>query len=215
MSITIHAFPPSPRAFKVMAVAHHVGADCTIAMCDLVKGEQRAEGFAAINPNRKIPVLQEDDFTLWESNAIIEYLAATHPQAGLMPSEPRARADVLRWMFWEATTWGPACATLAFQRLVKPLLGLGGPDPAVVEQGERDFHAAASILDAHLKGRDYLSGDRLTLADFAVGAVLTLAVPAQYPLDPYGEIRRWAAGLAKLPAWRAAFAEHQPSAQAA
>jgi glutathione S-transferase len=210
MTIKLHAFPHSPRAFKVLAVAHHLGADYEFQFCDLTKGATRAPGFEALNPNQKMPVLEDGAFKLWESNAIIQYLAEQHPAAELIPADVKARADVARWMFWESTTWDPACAILAFERGVKPLLGLGQPDPAEIERGLRAFNAAAAILDAHLKGRAFISGDRLSLADFAVAADLILEPFVQLPLAPYAEIRRWGAAMAELPAWNAVRAMQRP-----
>ncbi|HYD89383.1 MAG TPA: glutathione S-transferase family protein [Vitreimonas sp.] len=202
----LHVFPHSPRAFKVLAVAHHLGLDYEFCFCDLTKGATRAPEFAALNPNQKMPVLEEGAFKLWESNAIIQYLAEKNPEAGLIPADAKARADMAQWMFWESTTWDRACAILAFERGVKRVLGLGEPDAAEVERGLSAFHAAASILDAHLKGRRFVSGDRLTLADFAVAADLILEPFVQLPLEPYAEIRRWGAAMAQLPGWQAALA---------
>lgn len=213
MSLKLHVFPLSPRAFKVLAVAEHLVVPYEFCLCDLSKGDQKSAAFTAINPNQKMPALEEDGFKLWESNAIIQYLAGKKPGV-LMPTDERARADVMRWMFWESTTWDRACAILAFERLVKGLFGLGAPDPVEVEKGERLFHFAAGVLDSHLKGRDTISGDALSLADFSIAAALILTEPAQLPLEPYAEIRRWGARMAELPAWRAVRAMQQPAAAA-
>jgi glutathione S-transferase len=211
----IHAFPPSPRAFKVLLVANHLGADYEFCFCDLTKGAQKSDAHTLLNPNQKMPVLEDGDFKLWESNAIIQYLAAKSPGAGLIPNDEKARADVMRWMFWESTTWDPAIATLAFERVVKGRFGGGPADPLEVEKGLLKFNRAAAILNAHLKGRDFISGDRLSLADFAVAADLTMAEAALLPLEPYREIQRWSARLAELPAWKAARAMQQAPAAAA
>lgn len=202
MSLRLHVFPPSPRAFKVLVVAHHLGIDYEFVLCDLTKGDQKSAAYAALNPNQRMPSLEDGDFRLWESNAIIQYLAAKKPEGGLLPADERARADVARWQFWESTTWDPACAILVFERAVKRFFGGGAPDPVEVEKGLQRFHRAAKVLDAHLRGRIYACCDRLTLADFALAADLTMAEPAQLPLEDYGEIRRWAGRLADLPAWQ-------------
>lgn len=202
MSLRLHAFPPSPRAFKTLVVAHHLGIDYELVLCDLTKGDQKSASYSALNPNQKMPSLEDGGFTLWESNAIIQYLATKKPEAGLLPADERGRADVARWQFWESTTWDPACAILVYERAVKRFFGGGAPDPVEVEKGLQRFHRAAGVLDAHLKGRSYVCGDRLTLADFAVGADLTMAEAAQLPLENYGEIRRWSGMLAGLPAWK-------------
>lgn len=202
MSLRLHVFPPSPRAFKVLVVAHHLGIEYEFVLCDLTKGDQKSAAYAAVNPNQRMPSLEDGDFRLWESNAIVQYLAAKKPERGLLPADERARADVARWQFWESTTWDPGCAILVFERAVKRFFGGGAPDPVEVEKGLQRFHRAAKVLDAHLRGRTYVCCDRLTLADFALAADLTMAEPAQLPLEDYGEIRRWAGRLAELPAWQ-------------
>ena len=61
MSIELYVFPPSPRAFKVMAVANHLGLDCTLRIVDLTKGEQNTPQYAALNPNMRMPTLKDGD----------------------------------------------------------------------------------------------------------------------------------------------------------
>jgi glutathione S-transferase len=202
MSLKLHVFPPSPRAFKVLVVAHHLGLPYELAFCDLTKGDQKSAAYTALNPNQRMPSLEDGDFKLWESNAIIQYLAATKPEGGLLPADEAGRADVARWQFWESTTWDPACAILVYERAVKRFFGGGAPDAVEVEKGLQKFHRAAKVLDAHLRGRAYVCGNRLTLADFALAADVTMAEPAQLPLEGYAEIRRWAGILADLPAWQ-------------
>jgi glutathione S-transferase len=206
MTLKIHAFPASPRAFKVLAFAAHIGVPYEFVLCDLTKGAQRAPEFTALNLNQRMPVLEEDGWSLWESNAIVQYLSDKKPEAGLIPAGARGRADVNRWMFWESAHFDQACAILIFERFVKGLFGRGAPDPVEVEKGLAQFNRAAQVLDAHLKGRKFLCGDALTAADFAVGAPLIMAEPAQFPLEAYGEIRRWYAQLAALPGWQKALA---------
>jgi glutathione S-transferase len=200
--MNLHVFPPSPRAFKVMAVAAQLDLDCRIRIVDLTKGEQNSPEFAALNPNKRMPVLEDDGFVLWESNAIMQYLAAKKPESGLLPSDARGRADVTRWQCWDLAHWDPACAMLIYERLVKKLFGLGEPDLAEIAKGEERFHRCADVLDRHLKGRRFVSGDALTVADFSIGAPLNVAQPAQIPFERYGEIVRWFATLSELPAWR-------------
>src|SRR5262249_49589919 len=98
--IKLHVAPPSPRPFKVLAVARHLGLDFELCPVDLLNGAHLRPEFAALNPNRKMPVLEDDGFVLWESNAITQYLASKKPESGLLPSDPRKRADVSRWQFW-------------------------------------------------------------------------------------------------------------------
>src|SRR5262249_7210021 len=136
--LKLHVAPPSPRAFTVLAVARHLGIEFELCPVDLLNGAQRRPEFTRLNPNQMMPVLEEDGFVLWESNAIAQYLAAKKPDGGLLPSDPRGRADVARWQLWDGAHWDPACATLVFERLLKKLFGQGDPTPSQVEKGEAE-----------------------------------------------------------------------------
>ena len=202
MTIELFVFPPSPRAFKVMAVANHLGLDWTLRMVDFSKGDHQTPEYAALNPNRRMPTLRDGDFVLWESNAIAQYLAQKKPESGLFPSDERKRLDITRWQFWDLAHWDPACAVFANEYVVKPRLLKMEADPAEVAKGAEKFHRAAKVLDGQLAGRPFISGESLTLADFSIGSAMNFAAIAHYPLEPYGEIRRWHATLAALPAWQ-------------
>ena len=203
MTIELYAFPPSPRSFKVMAVANHLGLDWTLRVVDLTKGEQKVPQFAALNPNMRTPTLRDGDFVLWESNAINQYLALRRPESGLFPADERARLDVVRWQCWELAHWDPACAVFIFENLVKPVvLKSGEPDPAAIAKGTESFHRAAQVLDGQLKGKKFVTGDTLTVADFSLGAPLNLADMARLPVESYVEIKRWYGTLRALPAWQ-------------
>ena len=203
MTIEIYAFPPSPRAFIVMAVANHLGLDWTLHAIDLLKGDQKTPHYAAINPNMRMPTLKDGDYVLWESNAIAQYLALKKPESGLLPLDERARLDVTRWQFWDLAHWHPACAVFAVEYLIKPRLrGINEPDMAAVAKGTEEFNRAAKVLDGQLKGKRFITGDTLTVADFSIGAAMNLAEMARYPVAPYGEIKRWYASLCALPAWQ-------------
>jgi glutathione S-transferase len=208
MSIELYVFPPSPRAFKVLAVAKHLGLDVTLHNVNLVKGEQKAPSYAAINPNMRVPSLKDGDFVLWEANAIVQYLAARKPETGLLPSDERGRLDVTRWQFWDLAHWDPACATFIFEYVAKPLVrGPTEPDAAALAKGAESFHRAATVLDGHLRGRKFVTGETLTVADFSIGAALNYAEMAHLPIAPYAEIKRWYTTLSALPAWQQTLAQ--------
>ncbi|HEY1544671.1 MAG TPA: glutathione S-transferase family protein [Xanthobacteraceae bacterium] len=215
MTIEIFAFPPSPRAFKAIALANHLGLDVTVRPLDFSKGEHKTPEYAALNPNMMMPTLRDGDYVLWEANAIMQYLAGRKPQSGLLPGDERGRLDVTRWQFWDLAHWDPAVETLLLENFVKPILmGAGAPDAVAIAKGTEQFHRAAAVLDGQLKGRKYVTRDMLTLADFALGAPLNYAAEGRFPLDSYPEIRRWHASLMMLPAWQKTIAE-SPLAQRA
>jgi glutathione S-transferase len=212
----LYVFPPSPRAFKVMVVANHLGIETRLHIVDLVKGDQKTAEFAALNPNMRMPVLKDGDYVLWESNAIQQYLALRKPEIGLFPGDERKRLDVTRWQFWDLAHWDPACAIYLFENVVKAVvLKSGEPDPTALARGAELFHRAAKVLDGHLKGKRFVTGENLTIADFSLGAPLNYSDMARLPLDSYSEIRRWHAGLCGLPAWSKTFRDSVPTAAAA
>src|SRR6201999_2627006 len=150
MTLKIHAFSASPRAYQALSYAAHIGVAYEFVLCALTKGAQKTPEFTALNRNQRMPVLEEDGWSLWESNAIVQYLA---DKAGAMPADAHVRADVNRWMFWESAHWDQACAILIFENFVKAMFGRGAPDLVEVEKGLAQFDRAAQVLDAHLKGR--------------------------------------------------------------
>ena len=185
MTIELYVFPPSPRAFKVMAIANHLGIDTTLHIVDLVKGDHKTPEYAALNPNMRVPTLKDGDYVLWESNAIGQYLASKKPEGGLFPADERARLDVTRWQFWDLAHWDPACAVFIFEHVVKPVvLKNGEPDAAAIAKAAESFHRAAKVLDGQLKGKKFVTGDTLTLADFSLGAPMNLADMARFPIEP-------------------------------
>src|SRR5215470_6583672 len=125
----LHVTPPSPNAIKVLAVRGLLGLDAEIKFVDLRNGENHTAAFAALNPNRKMPVMEDDGFVLWESNAIIQYLAGKKPGTALWPSDAKRQADVGGWQCWELAHGGPACGAVVVERFGEEVFGQGAPDP--------------------------------------------------------------------------------------
>jgi glutathione S-transferase len=92
---------------------------------------------------------------------------------------------------------------MIFENVIKKFFNLGEPDAQEIAKGEERFHRFAQVLEGHLKGREWLVGNSMTLADFSVGSFLGLAEPAQYPMTTYMEIPRWYRNIQQLPAWKA------------
>lgn len=213
----IYAFPMSPRSFKVLVVANHLGLDYELEVINLQKGEQMQPRIIALHPDHRLPILEDDGYVLWESNAILQYLAAKKPEAGLLPlHDLKGGLGVTRWLFWENAHWDSACATLVFENFVKPMVGGGEPNAAEIARGEKNFARCADVLEGQLEKHRFLTGDHLTIADFALGSSLVLAEAAHYPLQSHKAIRRWHAELSALPAWQqTAAAARPPEASAA
>jgi glutathione S-transferase len=202
MSLKLHVFPVSPRAFKVLSVAAYLRLEHEVCVIDMPKGEHKSAAFTAMNPNQRMPVMDDNGFVLWESNAIMQHLAAKRPESGLLPADPAKRALVNQWQFWDMAHWDPACAALIFENLVKGLFRNLPPDPVKVAEGLENFQRVAKILDDHLAARRFVVGDTVTLADFSLGACLNMSQSARLPVESCSNIAAWYARLTDLPGWR-------------
>jgi glutathione S-transferase len=151
----LHTVPGSPNGRKVEAVIFHLGLDVEIRNHDLFNGELRGSDYLAINSNAKVPTLVEGDFKLWESAAIMQYLADKAGGSKLFPRNSRSRADITRWQSWEGLYFNAALGTLAFETVAKPRHNAGPPDTALVEQACATLSRFAPVLDAHMDGRKY------------------------------------------------------------
>ncbi|MGF1563452.1 MAG: glutathione S-transferase family protein [Geminicoccaceae bacterium] len=122
-------------------------------------GGLTSDAYQALNPNGVIPTVVEDGFVLWESNAIVRYIAARYGAGSLWPDDPVYRADVDRWMDWSTSTLLPVLKD------ARDAAGRGAEDDIAFGKAGRVF----AILDAALADRPYLAGDPLTMGDIALG----------------------------------------------
>ena len=194
--------PLSSSSRRVTITAHHLGLRFDEQLIDLGRPADRAR-VLAVNPNGKIPVLEDGDLVLWESHAIMQYLCdKTSPQE-LYPRDLRARTDVNRWLFWSSSHLAPAVGPINFERMWKKFTTGGDADPVLIARYEGFFHFAAKVLEGHLGDRTWVSGRDLTLADISITATLMYAIPTRLPLDPYPRVRAHFDRVRALPAWKA------------
>jgi len=209
----LYGFPPSPNTWKVRAVAAHLGIPLEFEFVDLTKGGSHAPAYLALNPTGRTPTLVDGDFKLWESTAIMHYLAV-QKASSLFPGGAQVRADILRWQSWSLAHWSKeGCEPLLFQRLVKKIMNLGPPDEAAVASGLECFNKEAKVLDAHFAKQPYLVGKEVTLADFSVAAPLFYAKDCDMPLVSYRRVQEWFGRVSALPCWRES-APQRPAAAA-
>jgi glutathione S-transferase len=202
MTITLYEIQDSPHARKVRLLAAELGIPLNRVSCDPRTGETRTPAYLARNPNGRVPTLEEDGFVLWESPAILKYLAGKYPERGLGGVDARSEALVDQWLFWWAAGPEAAIDALVWELLIKPkVLKQPGNDPGIVADAHGRLNRFLPVLDAQLKGRDYLIGP-LTIADFAIGTRLDRA-PAllRFDIAPYRNIAAWLARLRAKPYW--------------
>jgi glutathione S-transferase len=190
------------RRVRMTILALGIAEKVELVNVELGAGEQRKPDFLRRNPNGRVPVLEDDGFVLWESHAIMQYLAEGEPGQTLYPSERRARADVNRWLFWNANHFAPAVSVLNWERMVKRFVGAGEPDPVEVARGEKLVSQFAAVLDAHLVGKEWVAEGRLTLADLAISSQLMSTVPAKLPVTELPNLQAWFSRVRALDAWK-------------
>jgi glutathione S-transferase len=186
---------------RVNATVAHLGLAVELVEPNMMAGDLKKPEFLALNPNGKVPTLVDGDFVLWESRAIMQYLASTKPGNELWPNDARRQADIARWQFWEASHLSHGTGPYAFEKLFKPMFLKQQADPTALAAAEKSFHQFAPVLNAQLEGKDFILG-KLTLADFSVGGCFSYAEPAGLPWDDYKHIRAWWARLCEVPAWK-------------
>lgn len=206
MSVILHVTPPSPRAFKVLFAAEQAGIDFETRHVDFRAGAHRSEAFRQLNPNQRMPVLEHDGFVLWESNAILEYLDALSGTGATLPVAPAARAALTRWLYWDMAHWDWVWCDLIFERLAKPVLGLGVADPATVARCLKGFHSAAAVLQDCLSRQPFVGGESFTVADLALGSPTCHAARVELPVSDYPALASWLGRVQSLPAWHRAMA---------
>jgi glutathione S-transferase len=192
----------SPNCRKVHAVIDRLGVDVEFVYLDFFAGELRAEGYTALNPNAMVPTLIDGDFSLWESNAINVYLASKQ-STPLYPDAERPRADILRWLCWELAHYNQALGALAFETVAKPAFMKMQPDAAAVEIARRSLQRFAPVLEQHLKGRRFVVGDGVTLADYAVGHLEGFKRMVPFDWSGFPSVNAFYDRLADDPHWAA------------
>ena len=182
--------PRTVNSRKVLAGLKLTGADYTVKKYDYFQAEQKSKEFVSVNPNAAFPALIDDDFILWESNAILQYAAEKVGNTNAYPTDIRTRADINRWLLWESSSWFGSCYVYLVENCVKPLLG-DTTDESILANEQENFHKLASILDARLKNSTFLCGEDPTIADVAVAAPMHLHRWAKLPLGDHPNLIRW------------------------
>lgn len=194
MTYKVYGDYRSGNCYKIKLMLHLIGRDYEWIPIDILRGESREDAFLKKNPNGKIPVLELEDGTcLWESNAILNFLAEG---SGFLPSDPRLRTQVLQWQFFEQYSHEPF---IAVARFIKVYLGL--PDDRLQEFAAKqlDGYRALDVMEQQLLRTPYLVSDHYSIADVALYAYTHVAEEGGFRLDGYPAIRAWLQRVASHP----------------
>ena len=197
MGLVLHEDPRSGNCYKIRLTAAHLGIPLDFRGYDVMKAETRTPEFLAnVNANGRIPVLQDGDKFLPESNAACFYLA---DGSALIPEDRFDRADMLRWMFWEQYNHEPNVATVRFWIAFIGEDRLSALQRALLPMKREMGEAALALMDRRLENRDWFAGDRLSLADIALYAYTHVAGDGGFRLAHYPLVCGWMERMAALP----------------
>jgi glutathione S-transferase len=199
--LQVYADPITFNSRKVLAGLDLLGTPFEFRYVNFLAGGHKDPDFLCINPNGAVPTIVDGDFILTESNAILQYAADLSGGEKHYPRDLKARADVNRWMLWEASTWAPSCYVYMVEYVVKTILN-APIDQAAVDKETPNWHRLASILDARLAKSGWIVGDGVTIADIAIAAPMHLHQMQQLPMVEHPNLSRWITAIEQLPSWQ-------------
>ena len=197
----LYAIVGSPNSRKVLAVVRHTGIELDIEYLDLFQGDTQNSAYKALNPNAMVPTLIDGDLQLWESNAINQYLAEKSDNNSLFPVGVAVRADIVRWLSWELAHFNQAFGTLALEAVAKPKFMNMAGDEAIINWSKNQLNRFATVLNNHLRDRDYIVGDDITIADYSMIHIEFFKEAIPFDWAPYEHLNAYFERMRLSPHW--------------
>ncbi len=206
----LYGFGPA-RSLRALWALNELGTDFEFVPVNLLAGENQTPEFLRLNPAGKIPVLVDGDLVLPESAAIVLYLAEKYPEKGLMPTDPKARAEVYRWVMFAMTELEQPLWRMFRNSFIYPEDKRQSTDIALARD---EFAAMATVLDRHMEGRRFIVGDSLTAADCVTAYLMDWANEGQL-LDGFPQLSAYLERMYARPTAPQRMAEAEASLEAA
>ncbi|MBN8949166.1 MULTISPECIES: glutathione S-transferase family protein [unclassified Rhizobium] len=191
---------PNPRL--AVAVARLLNANIEFEFA-APRDPGQADRYRHLNPNLLVPILEYSGRTLWESDAIACWLS--RKAGSTLWRTDDDEPEMIRWISWGKENFVKACDIVHWERGTKLRYGIGACDDRMVEEGLKQFHEAALILDQQLTNRQWLIGDTISFADLRMATFLPFNDAARLPIEDYASIARWSNQLDRIEAWRDPF----------
>jgi glutathione S-transferase len=195
--IKLYDHPISGNCYKVRLALSQLGVNYEKINVDIFKGEQSKPEFVALNPNKKVPVLVDGDFVLWESNAILLYIGGKFAPNRLYSEDPKVFGEISQWLFFGKTTIDPGLARARFITRFVPKENQNDRELIAFRETGR---AALQILDDHLKKNDFLA-DSYSIADIGCYAYVHIAEEGEVSLSPFPSVRNWCGRIRSQPGY--------------
>ena len=193
---------PRSRAFRVLWLANEAGIAYEHIPVSIGADNPQCKErwYVALNPNARVPTIDDDGFVMWESAAINLYLAEKY-KCPLYPATAQGRGRMLQWAFYIANDVEPPLITLFRNRVLFPP---EKRDAALADSAEAQLKEKLKLLDDHLAKNAFFGGDRWDMADFMVASVLYTLAPLKYDLSNYPSLEAWLKASIERPAARGA-----------
>ena len=187
----IHLYTASTmNGWKPTIFLEEAGVDYELTFIDFAKKEQKADWYVALNPNGRIPTIVDrgnDDFTVFESGAILWYLAEKY--GVFLPDDPKLRSETLQWLMFQMGGIGPMMGqAMYFQRIAAPN---GQEEPFSIKRYVEESRRLLEVLDRRLEGRDFLVGDAFSIADIATYPWARAFPWAKVSIDGLAHLKAW------------------------
>lgn len=203
-SLEVHLDPCTVNSRKLLAALELLQTPFTLKKVDYFAGEHKSAAYKAINPCATVPCAVVDkSLVLTESNAIITYIGDLAGDNPAYPKDPKTRADINRWLFWETSAWFPSCYIYLIQNVVQPVLG-NQPDASALKKEEPRWRELAGVLEQRLQRgeRKWLcGGEEPTVADLAVASSMHLWKREKFPIEGFPALRKWIVRVEGLDCW--------------
>lgn len=195
----LYTSPISPMSKRVRITAAELGIPLDLKNLNFAAEENRTPQYLALNPMGKIPTLTDGDLALWESAAIMCYLARQKGGA-VCPEDAKGEAEMLRWLFFCSCHIDPYFTTLVLERFIKGRQG-APEDEAQTKAAEKWLARFLPVLEQQLARQSHVAG-AFSLADIALGCTIELSPMLRYDLAPYPNLRAWLERLQARPTWQ-------------
>ncbi|KAJ7284353.1 thioredoxin-like protein [Mycena rebaudengoi] len=202
--LKLYGMPASTCTRRVGTVLHELKVPFKLIEVNVLKGEHQSSAFLEKNPFGQIPYIDDDGFILYESRAICHYIAAKHPQSGLIPTDPKANTLFEQAAAAEVSNFDPSASVIAWETYLKPKYYGAPTDQAIVDEKTAILDKKLDAYDAILGKQRYLAGDALTVVDlfFIHYAALVMAGGSNI-VTSKPNVARWYKEITALPSWLA------------
>jgi glutathione S-transferase len=177
---------------KVVWTAQELGLDFQRTEAGGLFGVVKTPDYMRLNPNALVPLIEDEDYVLWESNVIVRYLCAKHSSGQMYPTELRERFDAERWMDWQQTSLNPASRPSFWQLIRTPA---EQRNPALIAESNAAVESLMATLESHLAQRAFMAGEHFTMADIPIACEVHRWFGLPQPRQSRPAIERWYANI--------------------